>query len=53
MGAFTAPQGPPRVTLSLASVGGYDRHEYFEEKARAFEALAGQIERIINPQEMA
>jgi integrase len=31
--------------------GTYDRHEYFEEKARAFEALALQIERIINPQD--
>jgi integrase len=31
--------------------GVYDRHEYFEEKARAFEALAGQVQRIINPQD--
>ncbi|HSR76383.1 MAG TPA: integrase arm-type DNA-binding domain-containing protein [Xanthobacteraceae bacterium] len=31
--------------------GTYDRHEYLEEKARAFEALAAQIERIVNPQE--
>ena len=31
--------------------GIYDRHEYFEEKERAFEALAGQIERIVNPQD--
>jgi integrase len=31
--------------------GTYDRHEYLEEKARAFEALAAQIERIINPQD--
>ena len=30
--------------------GIYDRHEYFEEKKRAFEALASQIERIVNPQ---
>jgi integrase len=30
--------------------GIYDRHEYFEEKRRAFEALASQIERIVNPQ---
>ena len=29
--------------------GIYDRHEYFEEKKRAFELLAGQIERIVNP----
>ena len=27
----------------------YDRHEYYDEKARAFEALAAQIERIVNP----
>jgi len=31
--------------------GTYDRHEYFEEKARAFELLAAQIERIVRPQE--
>jgi integrase len=31
--------------------GIYDRHEYFEEKAHAFEALAAQMERIINPSE--
>ncbi len=31
--------------------GTYDRHEYLEEKRRAFEALAAQIERIIDPQE--
>jgi integrase len=31
--------------------GIYDRHEYFEEKQRAFEALAAQIERIVNPQD--
>jgi integrase len=30
--------------------GIYDRHEYFEEKKRAFELLAGQIDRIVNPQ---
>jgi integrase len=30
--------------------GIYDRHEYFEEKKRAFEALAAQIERIVDPQ---
>lgn len=29
--------------------GIYDRHEYFEEKKRAFDALAGQIDRIVNP----
>ena len=31
--------------------GTYDRHAYHEEKRRAFEALAAQIERIVNPQE--
>ncbi len=31
--------------------GTYDRHEYLEEKRRAFEALAAQIERIVNPVE--
>jgi integrase len=30
--------------------GVYDRHEYSEEKRQAFEALAAQIDRIINPQ---
>jgi integrase len=29
----------------------YDRYEYLPEKADAFEALAAQIERILNPQE--
>jgi integrase len=29
--------------------GTYDRHEYREEKRHAFEALAAQIERIVNP----
>jgi integrase len=29
--------------------GVYDRYEYREEKAGAFEALAAQIERIVNP----
>jgi integrase len=29
----------------------YDRHEWRDEKRRAFEALAAQIERIVNPQE--
>jgi integrase len=31
--------------------GVYDRHEYYEEKKRAFEALASQVERIVNPQD--
>jgi len=30
--------------------GVYDRHEFREEKARAFEALAAQVDRILNPQ---
>jgi integrase len=29
--------------------GTYDRHEYAREKREAFEALASQIERILNP----
>jgi integrase len=31
--------------------GVYDRHEFYEEKARAFEALAAQVQRIIDPQD--
>jgi integrase len=31
--------------------GVYDRHEYHEEKKRAFEALAAQIARIVDPQD--
>jgi integrase len=31
--------------------GTYDRHQYFAEKRHAFEALAAQIERIVNPVE--
>jgi integrase len=31
--------------------GIYDRHEYLEEKAKAFEALAQLVQRIIDPQE--
>jgi integrase len=30
--------------------GVYDRHDFVEEKAKAFEALAAQIARIVNPQ---
>jgi integrase len=30
--------------------GVYDRHEYYDEKAMAFEALAAQVQRIIDPQ---
>ena len=29
--------------------GVYDRHEYHAEKARAYEALAAQIDRIVRP----
>ena len=29
--------------------GTYDRHAYYDEKARAFEALASLIERIAHP----
>src|SRR5262249_58436828 len=31
--------------------GIYDRHEYHREKRRAFEALAGLVERIVEPRE--
>jgi hypothetical protein len=31
--------------------GTYDRHEYHAEKKHAFEALAGQIDRIVNPRD--
>jgi integrase len=31
--------------------GVYDRHEYYDEKASAFEALAAQVQRIIDPSE--
>jgi hypothetical protein len=29
--------------------GVYDRHSFHREKAQAFEALAAQIERIVDP----
>jgi integrase len=29
--------------------GVYDRHAYFEEKREAFEALAAQIQRVLDP----
>jgi hypothetical protein len=29
--------------------GVYDRHEFHEEKRRAYQALAAQIDRIVNP----
>jgi integrase len=29
--------------------GTYDRHDFYVEKARAFEALAGLVDRIVNP----
>ena len=31
--------------------GTYDRHAYLEEKRHAFETLAAQVERILDPQE--
>ncbi len=31
--------------------GTYDRHDFYKEKATAFEALAGIIDRIVNPRE--
>jgi integrase len=31
--------------------GTYDRHDYLDEKAKAFEALATQVQRIIDPSE--
>jgi len=31
--------------------GTYDRYAYYDEKAHAFEALAGLIDRIVNPVE--
>jgi hypothetical protein len=31
--------------------GVYDRHEYHAEKAAAYEALAAQIDRIVNPRD--
>jgi integrase len=45
---------PDHAERALAHVIGgirgiYDRHEFFEEKKFAFEALAAQIERILNP----
>jgi integrase len=36
--------------VMLGVRGIYDRHEYLQEKRHAFEALAGQIEHIVNPQ---
>jgi len=36
----------------LAGVRGtYDRHEYYLEKQKAYDALAAQIDRILNPQD--
>jgi len=31
--------------------GVYDRHAFYDEKKRALEALAQQIERMVNPRE--
>jgi hypothetical protein len=39
------------VTLLAGCSETYDRYEYLPEKRDAFEALAAQIERILNPQE--
>jgi integrase len=37
---------------TIAGVRGvYDRHAYYDEKKTAFEALAAQIDRIINPRD--
>ena len=47
---------PPRhAEMALGHVvpgveGTYDRHSYFDEKRAAFEALAAQVARILNPQ---
>jgi integrase len=46
--------GPDHAERALGHViggvrGVYDRHEFKEEKRNAFEALAMQIERILNP----
>jgi hypothetical protein len=57
-GAFPHDLGwrhPDHVERALGHViggvrGVYDRHGYFEEKRDAFEALAAQIERVLNPQ---
>jgi integrase len=39
------------ITHVISGVRGiYDRHKYIEEMRIAFEALAAQIERIVNPQ---
>jgi hypothetical protein len=36
---------------AIAGVRGiYDRHSYQDEKRRAFDAVAAQVERILNPQ---
>ena len=32
-------------------IGVYDRHEFHAEKMRAYEALAAQIDRIVNPKD--
>lgn len=33
--------------------GTYDRHDFYAEKARAFEALASEIDCVVNPREKA
>jgi hypothetical protein len=38
-------------TLSVGGAGTYDCHAYYNEKKRALQLLAAQIDRIINPQD--
>jgi len=50
--AASPPMGPSRPRAAIGGVRGvYDRHQYIEEKRRAFEALATEIERIVHPVE--
>lgn len=44
----TSPSGVLAMQLAVCAEF-YDRHEYESEKRRAFELLAQQIERIVNP----
>jgi hypothetical protein len=46
---------PRHAEMALGHVvpgveGVYDRHSYADEKRAAFEALAAQVARILNPQ---
>jgi integrase len=48
---------PRHAEMALGHVvqgveGVYDRHRYLEEKRQAFEALAAQLTRILNPQDV-